>query len=168
MHSAGRVEDLDSGEFKVHFVATAAGTYDVSVMGQSIAGSPFAATVSAVEVDAACSSAAGAGVTGVCSGHVVRHSVCLSICMSVCLSVCLSVCMSVCMSVCVHAGCTPQGWHNQCPSAWQKTGPLLTDVSDRSHTVSEVARIRNVSEKTGHNVRGVLEHTVWEHGNMIG
>lgn len=40
--------------------------------GQNIAGSPFAATVTAVEVDAACSYAAGDGVTAACSGHPVR------------------------------------------------------------------------------------------------
>ncbi len=40
--------------------------------GQNIAGSPFAATVTAVEVDAGCSYAAGDGVTAACSGHLVR------------------------------------------------------------------------------------------------
>ena len=39
--------------------------------GQNIAGSPFAATVTAVEVDAGCSYAAGDGVTAACSGHLV-------------------------------------------------------------------------------------------------
>ena len=40
--------------------------------GQNIAGSPFAATVTAVGVDAGCSYAAGDGVTAACSGHLVR------------------------------------------------------------------------------------------------
>ncbi len=39
--------------------------------GQNIAGSPFSATVTAVEVDAGCSYAAGDGVTAARSGHLV-------------------------------------------------------------------------------------------------
>lgn len=71
---AGKVEDLDSGEYRAYFSATVAGSYAVSAMlkGKNIAGSPFAATVTAVEVDAGCSYAAGDGVTAACSGHPVR------------------------------------------------------------------------------------------------
>lgn len=70
---AGKVEDLGSGEYKAHFTATAAGSYAVSasVHGTSITGSPFVATVNAVEVDAACSCAAGDGVLSARSGHPV-------------------------------------------------------------------------------------------------
>ncbi|DBA83503.1 TPA: hypothetical protein ACH3X2_006431 [Trebouxia sp. C0005] len=72
--TTGKVEDLDSGEYRAYFTATVAGNYAVSAMlkGQNIAGSPFAATVTAVEVDAACSYAAGDGVTAACSGHPAR------------------------------------------------------------------------------------------------
>ena len=70
---AGKVEDLGSGEYRAHFTATLAGSYAVSasVNGTSIAGSPFVADVSAVEVDAACSYAAGNGVLSARSGHPV-------------------------------------------------------------------------------------------------
>ena len=70
---AGKVEDLGSGEYRAHFTATLAGSYAVSasVNGTSIAGSPFVANVSAVEVDAACSYAAGDGVLSARSGHPV-------------------------------------------------------------------------------------------------
>lgn len=70
---AGKVEDLGSGEYRAHFTATVAGSYAVSASlnGTGVAGSPFAAIVSAAEVDAACSYAAGDGVLGACSGHLV-------------------------------------------------------------------------------------------------
>lgn len=70
---AGKVEDLGSGEYRAHFTATVAGSYAVytSLNGTGVAGSPFAANVSAAEVDAACSYAAGDGVHGACSGHPV-------------------------------------------------------------------------------------------------
>ena len=74
MH-AGKVEDLGSGEYQAHFTATVAGSYSVSASlnGIGVAGSPFAANVSAVEVDAACSYAAGDGVLDARSGHLVGH-----------------------------------------------------------------------------------------------
>ena len=73
---AGKVEDLDSGEYRAYFTATAAGSYAVSAMleGHNSAGSPFTARVTAVEVDAACSYAAGNGVIDACSGHLVRSA----------------------------------------------------------------------------------------------
>ena len=72
---AGKVEDLGSGEYKAHFTATVAGSYTVSASlnGVGVAGSPFAAIVSAVEVDAACSYATGDGVLGARSGYLVGH-----------------------------------------------------------------------------------------------
>ncbi|KAL0032084.1 hypothetical protein WJX77_004214 [Trebouxia sp. C0004] len=72
--TTGKVEDLDSGEYRAYFTATVAGSYAVSAMlkGCNIAGSPFAAAVTAVEVDAGCSYAAGDGVTAACSGHLAR------------------------------------------------------------------------------------------------
>lgn len=71
--SAGKAEDLGNGEYRAHFTATVAGSYAVSasVHGTSIAGSPFVANVSAVEVDAACSYAAGDGVLSARSGLLV-------------------------------------------------------------------------------------------------
>ena len=72
--TAGKVKDLDSGEYLAYFTATAAGSYAVSVTlgGQNIAGSPFPATVTPVEVDAGCSCAGGDGILGARSGHLVR------------------------------------------------------------------------------------------------
>lgn len=69
----GKVEDLGSGEYKAYFTATVAGKYSVSACfnGSNIAGSPFAANVVPVEVDAACSFAAGDGVLCARSGHPV-------------------------------------------------------------------------------------------------
>ena len=71
---AGKVKDLDSGEYLAYFAATAAGSYAVSVTlgGQNIAGSPFLATITPVEVDAGCSYVAGDGVVAARSGHLVR------------------------------------------------------------------------------------------------
>ena len=70
---AGKVEDLGSGEYKAFFTAAAAGSYAVSATlnGTNIAGSPFAAHVTAVEVEAACCCATGDGVLSARSGHVV-------------------------------------------------------------------------------------------------
>ena len=74
--TAGKVKDLDSGEYLAYFTATAAGSYAVSVTlgGQNIAGSPFLATVTPVEVDAGCSYAVGDAVVGARSGHLVRKT----------------------------------------------------------------------------------------------
>ena len=72
----GQAEDLDSGEYKAYFRATKAGSYAVSATlgGQNIAGSPFAAVVTAVETNAGCSYVCGAGVTAACSGQLVSHT----------------------------------------------------------------------------------------------
>lgn len=71
--SIGKVEDLGSGEYKAYVTATAAGSYTVSASlnGVNIAGGPFAAEVTAVEVEAACSYATGDGVVGARSGCLV-------------------------------------------------------------------------------------------------
>ena len=77
---AGKVEDLGSGEYKAFFTATAAGSYAVSASlnGTAIAGSPFTANVTAVDVEAACSYAAGDGLLCARSGHLVSILLCMS------------------------------------------------------------------------------------------